>query len=1467
MSVGNVSNPNGYAYRNLAGPPVQRGTNAPNINQASKPTQATSNESFRVYAGDSIPSNVVLNPNQRKQLFEEGFIDVQRSSTMMESNEGLLSITGKLIGALVGPSKSVAAISIDPKFLEMIKDPNAIVGMGYTRVISENFTILPPVRGPQNEPGTQPEPENTAVNVDISQPALQQTERARNERSLRLEREAVENQQIYMVEKNGAQNDSSVNYMKKGETSRTSDIYSQYTVPREKEIKDLTSHLGMGQNLFWNGDFVLDATWHGAHVEAVLQNREMAVNQQFVERFAGPNLNDAIKATSDAGGDFRKAAVKDGKSWGNESVRSTYIMAEYVNKKLNLQPPIDVNKLMKGDAATKTAFQNAVARAFDFPDYKAVTSISNQAKEFRTIGYVSEANTTENTGNVATMSKTTRGRTIEQNWTGVSRKSDGTRNFYDTIAQLKKATTDKPGYNQYKDAIPGGASSLYDVYKHQTANTAIPQENLDEYVTLYNQVIPGGSISVEQLNAQNVQPTLKDMYALIARQNATNIHAKDKGAVIPQVAGNNGRVSISNEEASLDTILNTRMILEANTGDNQMMLYDRRAIDAINSRAEVNLSGIHMDLKDNAGKSVGISALDRMKIEVEPERIVLESEAHDTALWEQTNGKKLGGGVGYGYIPTGATGGGGTPTVAFDGTEADLRNLATTNEREFRAVMSEAFGITGTALDAEVTKAKDSSSPWQMPEKTTSSGAVLGSVPGNPPTEVVPPSPEEHKAALIPALTSNLTALNTLSNYSDGLNLVGGQAKANALVGQIKADLKALIEIDPNTLVTFKDGKPPVDKTMKASELEKHIDSEAAIIEASIQKFGEAHTVGAAIDALDGDGPAPTSDGSRTSRASAPVGLPTPPALTDDNKGDYYKGVEGYVRDMNTHVNSLTTTGKRYISDQELATMRTSINQLHQNLAKSLNTNPDSLALTTQAEIGKALGIEGAYQQMSPDDKQKVDTAMAAVSFVNRAHANLNLRQDGAGLAKVREAMADLQSNTTNFDLNVTRNQFNGEMKRLAASPEAFSHVMEGAYGLDPSQPQHKTFINELADMARKGKMPEPPNVRFVDPQDLKGGNGAYVAEGGGTILISKELLERQPFDPQVIQDVFAEEMFHHFDHVLNPAGSGNDTDGDEGRGGLHALRAQQSGATADAIRDAGKDGRGQVAQDVSTATSGDHGTVTLNGRSVAAEFNSGNQPYVTAPDEATRYRDANKDGIADATNNAQRYNDADIRVRNAYATGVTHGPDHNQWSTHANMTGPNGTLEGATVAANDGTGRVLNPTQEGRTLQGGEADTMNFTQGAEGDTGGKIKMGLMSAIATLAFPLADNAFKASAAILDVWKNQYTVNLAKDTIVGDVLFDKALNLTVGLRDHQHQERAITEAKLNPLTWSATPDYDAANKLSAARERRATQEAYLDQNKVNASNAQIQNEIKEANKPQSEQQVNPGVAQPKESQNA
>ncbi len=123
---------------------------------------------------------------------------------------------------------------------------------------------------------------------------------------------------------------------------------------------------------------------------------------------------------------------------------------------------------------------------------------------------------------------------------------------------------------------------------------------------------------------------------------------------------------------------------------------------------------------------------------------------------------------------------------------------------------------------------------------------------------------------------------------------------------------------------------------------------------------------------------------------------------------------------------------------------------------------------------------------------------------------------------------------------------------------EAFGRVLEQSFG-------DKVKRSDLVAAAADGRIPQPTNVRFVDPPTLEGKRGAYSKDAGGTVLLDRSLRD----DRAAMDRVYREESGHHLDATLGA----KDAPGDEGelfarglekRGPLDAKTAQRIKAEDD---------------------------------------------------------------------------------------------------------------------------------------------------------------------------------------------------------------------------------------------------------------------------------------------------------------
>ena len=145
---------------------------------------------------------------------------------------------------------------------------------------------------------------------------------------------------------------------------------------------------------------------------------------------------------------------------------------------------------------------------------------------------------------------------------------------------------------------------------------------------------------------------------------------------------------------------------------------------------------------------------------------------------------------------------------------------------------------------------------------------------------------------------------------------------------------------------------------------------------------------------------------------------------------------------------------------------------------------------------------------------------------------------------------------------------------RVRADPGAVRTALELALG----DRAHTMAGRAAIDAALAGTL-ERPAVRFVGAETLGRASGAYAAEGSGTILLDRALLG----DPVRLGAVYAEEIAHHVDALVGPG----DAAGDEGAIFRAALYGEApTGAALAALR-----------------AENDRGTVTVDGRTVAVEF------------------------------------------------------------------------------------------------------------------------------------------------------------------------------------------------------------------------------------------------------------------------
>ena len=397
----------------------------------------------------SLNGEVLLTPQQTKELYEKGSLQVRREFQTAESNEGFMTLTSKLAAALVGPSRSVAAIQIDPLFLEMIKDPNAKVGMGYTRVEKETWTVLPSPDAP-----TVPAPDRHDPQPRYEVPGEQVYDKE-NRPSTEVQGEAGE---IYRIARTP------------GEAGRNTLMIQQY-----KE---------QGYPSLGNGEQVGDTTYDGATAEAIL-GREMQVPFQYVGR-ASLNFNNA--RLPGAVSFNQKMAAKVGMEYKGIASNGEALIHD-----------------KNGNPVSGDDYKDAVAKEMGLGDFSNFQKLQEQVKFTQAVGYTDPLNATALAAQVADQTPQQVQDQLKEMHDGFS--LDNTRHEYFTANDLANfpTTEGRTRLDEYKDAtlstpIPDGLLDEYQALYNQKNGTDL---SLDQIKAANPSLM-----DMYAIHAQTFQPSL-----------------------------------------------------------------------------------------------------------------------------------------------------------------------------------------------------------------------------------------------------------------------------------------------------------------------------------------------------------------------------------------------------------------------------------------------------------------------------------------------------------------------------------------------------------------------------------------------------------------------------------------------------------------------------------------------------------------------------------------------------------------------------------------------------------------------------------------------------------------------------------------------------------------------------------------------------------------------------------------------
>ena len=192
------------------------------------------------------------------------------------------------------------------------------------------------------------------------------------------------------------------------------------------------------------------------------------------------------------------------------------------------------------------------------------------------------------------------------------------------------------------------------------------------------------------------------------------------------------------------------------------------------------------------------------------------------------------------------------------------------------------------------------------------------------------------------------------------------------------------------------------------------------------------------------------------------------------------------------------------------------------------------------------------------------------------------------------------------------KSAFKEEFAAKAANKNEFDAFMQQIFGPNYDRSQAEQY----RQMALRGDFTFLPEVRFVDAETLRGGKGAY-NEAEGVVYINRDIVAN---DPHLAAQVFVEEAGAHLDAKLNTV----DTKGDEGEMFRRVLSGEQlSEREIEAIRN-----------------DDDHGTITVDGKTVEVEFWIGEDFVDGVEDVATSAWDKGKQvvsGVVDHVGTAGR--------------------------------------------------------------------------------------------------------------------------------------------------------------------------------------------------------------------------------------
>lgn len=1135
-----------------------------------------------------LGGDVLLTPQQTKELYEKGSLQVRRELQTAESNEGFMSITAKLAAAIVGPSRSVAAIQIDPLFMEMIKDPNAKVGMGYTKVQKETWTVLPSATPTEQTP--KPADKVPPMPVTPADPERQNGVELTEKHREVIDKQVQEKNETLMI---------STTRQWAGSGVDRSQGKGAYAANQTDSViaASIAEYLGVGDEMIEgspnDGTGRLIRHPDPKKDKAITEMMFRVQNQIFAgEDYGTYNVLDRFSEIAPRAG----LAVKQNWSPGRQD-------GQYTTKNANSS----VNQF-----SDKTPYQ------FFIGSFSGDGIKGPDRERYAQMAGINVEDIPENANMLDY-------RTLDSKTTKLSSPPSDMEAANVPEEYQKKSEQAQDAYIAfYKDVFPN--TTLSDTQLKEAASNA----SVQDLYTLMALSAHGKTGS----NASSIVET--DAQGNISLKNTPE--ARNGLASMLNIPANKAAgLSADNMVTSYQILMESNFIPQAGMS----LLFTSGDMQAVGEQMGVNFdeNGVPVEDPENdangqnkllaAGMSMDqirsiFSSQDRTadveNIQVSEQAI--ENHLRENRLDTSKNGNDWR--IAEAYL-VGQTIAGQTPPMDISSiSNADIKN----NLTELKGIVFKAGSDTEPQIQNQNFKQGRADELYgtlrnqinQMPEGEEKTNlltelnrindtdmAVRGQFrqkPDNSVGTVTPPSDTTAPPRKVPYFDlSDVTSI-VEENVSAVEKLSSNAADPNYLIHPSTVDskeppgYKQLLQAQSKNLDDILSGKVEVNPALTSESREK-LEALKARVDKQIEQIADPNSA--------------ISQGAKRGEE-----VITSNVLAAENGEERLTGIAGINRSIDSveqHLESAKTTG---LSPEERQNVTNILGGNEIALFQTLKTK--GVPVSTPAE---ALNVSKETLVSSGIPEDEATQIIAAKDKINNARVQLNLLSEAQMAVQTQQSTGKLQEATKpeTFEKLITAKAFTGELSRVASlgDGELFNAFMEHTYGL-PSYNTASAEIKGHYDTLRKAAinetLPAAPSVEFVDASTLNGGNGAYVRDsvtGESTIRVSKDLLN----DPEALKNVLTEEMFHHLEHnteiqaIKKADGRDAETEGDEGHAGLKAMEAilKDVGISAEAVKTAALKGRDQVSSVTSggriemDAVGSDHGRIT--GTNQTIEFNS----------------------------------------------------------------------------------------------------------------------------------------------------------------------------------------------------------------------------------------------------------------------